>query len=125
VESTRKGEVKNGRLLINGREPSVSWQLTTYTADWCLFDVVQRLALRKDRTRHEFDLIEEFSILRGRQVLLGRGMTTVATTAGEVEAQVFCHFGESVIPTLYYVDTNNRLFLAVSTRRTIVLREEA
>ncbi len=125
VDFTKKGEVRDGTLLLDGREPSsASWKLGTYTADWCLLDAVQRLALKADTGKHSFDLIEEFAMLRRKQVLLHRGTSKVATPNGEIPAQVYCHYGESVIPTLYYIDADNRLFLAVSTRRTIILREE-
>jgi len=122
VQYTRKGMVKNHRLLLDGREPKRSWELNLYTADWCLFDAVQRLAAEKDKTKYSFDLLEEFSILRGEQYLYHRGTSQIITAEGSVSADVYCHYGESVIPTLYYLDPCGRLFLVISTRRTIILR---
>ena len=125
VGYTQKGEIRNSRLLMDGKEPTRSKTLGHYTADWCLFDAVQRLAAGKDTAKHTFDLIEEFSMIRERQFLIYRGTSEITTDQSAVTADVYCHYGESVIPTCYYVDANGRLFLVVSTRRTVILKREA
>jgi hypothetical protein len=125
VKHTRQGTVKNNRLLLDGKEPTRTKELGLYTADWCLFDAVQRLAAKKDRQKYSFDLLEEFSMVREKQFLYHRGTSEITTDNGSVTAEVYCHYGESVIPTLYYLDSHARLFLVVSTRRTIILRGEA
>ena len=125
VGYTQKGEIRNSRLLMDNKEPTRSKTLGHYTADWCLFDAVQRLAAGKDTEKHTFDLIEEFSMIRERQFLIYRGTSEITTDQSAVTADVYCHYGESVIPTCYYVDANGRLFLVVSTRRTVILKREA
>jgi len=125
VAHTQRGAVKNNRLLLDGKEPTRTKELGLYTADWCLIDAVQRLAAKKDKTKYSFDLLEEFSMVRGNQFLYYRDTTEVANDSGSVTADVYCHYGESVIPTLYYLDKNARLFLVVSTRRTMILRGDA
>lgn len=125
VGHSQKGEIRNNRLFLDGKEPTRSKTLGLYTADWCLFDAVQRLAVRADQSKYTFDLLEEFSMIRDTQVLSYRGTSEITTDHGAVTADVYCHYGESVIPTLYYLDANARLFLVVSTRRTMILKREA
>ncbi len=94
VTHTRKGVVKNDRIFLDGKEPSKTTNLGLYTADWCLFDAIQRLASKKNKKKYTFNLLEEFSMVREKQYLFHKGSTTIANDFGSCKADIYCHYGE-------------------------------
>lgn len=97
-----------------------------YTSEYSLLDCLQRLSAQGNTETFHFDLLESMDIIRHEQVLKYRGRTKVQTKKRSIHAYVYLHYGrEAMIPTLYYMDEQFRLFLVVSTRRTLILVSES
>ena len=71
-----------------------------------------------------FDLLEYLDVVRENQVLRRQGKVQVSCSGKDVEAQVYLQHGDAVLPTQYFLDGNDRLFMVLGSRRLFVLVEE-
>jgi len=94
------------------------------TADWCLFDAVQRLPF-EDNTSLAFDLLEGLSLRRDDHRLSYRGRYPMATDDGDVSLHWFHQLGHGVLPYEYWLDGRHRLVMVATGARAYILDESA
>jgi hypothetical protein len=117
---------------VKGRSLQVTAQGKTFkrptsrrlTADWCLFEVVQRLPF-EEGTSLTFDLLEGLSLLREDHRLSYRGRYPMTTADGDVTLRGFHQLGHGVLPCEYWLDYRHRLVIAVTGNRAYILDESA
>lgn len=120
----KTGAVEKGVLLKEGKPAKGIKRLEAYTSDWSLFDAVQRLGRDNFSATLTCDLLEYLDVLRENQTVKFRGQTQVACSGANVDAREYLQFGEGVLPTHYYLDADNRLFMVLGSRRLFVLVNE-
>jgi len=120
----KAGHVKDQTLFYE--DQAVGAVGEQYSSEYSLFDCIQRLGAKGNTEAYRFDLLESMDIVRHEQVLKYRGRVEVQTMRRVVNAYVYLHYGQdAMIPTLYYLDEQFRLFLVISTRRTLILVNES
>jgi len=124
VTFSKTGAVENGILMKEGKPVKGMKRLEAYTCDWSLFDAVQRLGRDNFASALTCDMLEYLDVLRENQTLKYRGKTQVACASKKVDAREYLQFGEGVLPTHYYLDAHNRLFMVLGSRRLFVLVNE-
>ncbi len=125
VEMAKKGEVKDGQLLINGKPARNSGvKLDNYASDWGLFAAAQRFPLLAPTLPMQFSLLEYLEIPRANQTLHASGEGKIQRADGDTAFHHYLHYGEAMQPTHYCLDANNRLFMAINPRRFSVLMDE-
>jgi len=94
------------------------------TADWCVFDAVQRLPF-SESTHLEFDMLEGMTALKTGQALRygDRHEDRPSFTRGELAR--FVQIGSGVLPFEYWLDGKHRLLLATSGNRAYILDDRA
>jgi hypothetical protein len=92
------------------------------TADWCLFEAVQRLPF-DSRAARRFDLIEGLSVARRAQRIAYRGKGDIVDGLGATHW--FQQTGSGMLPYDYWLDGQHRLVLAVTFSRAYILDESA
>ena len=122
----RQGWYRDGRVAstINGKphEIIVSRQMT---ADWCLFDVLQRWTLGKSQ-EPVFDVLEGLSVLRPNQRVSFDGQERrIRHNGPPFRVRRFCQLGRGVLPYEYWLDNDNRLLLAITGSRAYILDPQA
>ena len=117
--------VQNRRLVFQfgGREfgRPISGPLT---ADWCLFEAVQRLPFRAAKPL-TFDLLEGLSLLKRGQRLLYRGAQAVAWGGKSLRLHAFEQDGHGVLPYVYWLDDTHRLLLVETGPRAYIFDDRA
>jgi len=93
------------------------------TADWCLFEALQRLPFEKE-SHPVFDLLEGLSVLRTGHRLSYRG-TVKLPPEGDIMLHGFHRLGHGALPYEYWLDERHRLVMVVSLSRAYVLDKEA
>jgi hypothetical protein len=88
------------------------------TADWCLFEAVQRLPFQANAARR-FDLLEGLSVARRAQRIAYRGKGEA--TQGLGPAHWFQQTGSGMLPYDYWLDERHRLVVAVTFSRAYIL----
>jgi len=93
------------------------------TADWCLFDAVQRLACDMDATL-TFDVLEGLSLLKRGQRLQYRGRSSV--TLGDLKRPMhrFSQIGHGVLPYDYWLNGRHRLQFVITHSRAYILDDD-
>lgn len=92
------------------------------TADWCLFEAVQRLGFDEKAVRR-FDLLEGLSVARRAQRIAYRGKGEAIDGLGATHW--FQQTGSGMLPYDYWLDGRHRLVLAVTFSRGYILDENA
>jgi hypothetical protein len=112
---------KDGRVAcaIDGRveQRSTSGRLT---ADWCLFEAVQRLPFSPHETAM-FDVLEGLTIRRPSQQLFYGGEDTLARNGSSLRLHRFYQLGRAMLPYEYWLDGGHRLLLVVSHDKAFLL----
>lgn len=116
------GKVKNEQvtLQMQGRERKLKVH-TPLTCDWAMIDVVQRLAKSGAKKALQFSMLEELEFLRPNQRLYLREPMEIEVEGQKFRWQRFEQFGDGVLPWTYCLDENNRLILAFSAMKAILL----
>lgn len=94
------------------------------TADWCLFEAVQRLPFRSGKPR-TFGLLEGLSVLKEDHRLGYRGRLEVTWGPQKLRLHRFDHLGRGVYPYEYWLDDAHRLLLVTTGPRTYILDPKA
>ena len=94
-----------------------------YTANWALFDVVQRLE-PKPAEPLRFTLLDEFDLVKPNQNLAFRKTTEVTLAKGPVTLNAFEQFGDGVLPVMYWTDDQGRLLFAISGLIAYAMKED-
>jgi hypothetical protein len=98
--------------------------LTGRTSDWCLFEAVQRLKIRKE-TFLAFDMLEGLSLLKKDQNLSYRGLYPTKTGGENIPLHRFVQLGNGILPCEYWLDENHRLLVVTSMNKAYIFDEQA
>lgn len=116
---------RDGRVVctVNGqvREMTASPRMT---ADWCLFEALQRWPLRRGASP-AFDVLEGLSLLRPGHRVTYRGLETIERNGKPLRLHRFCQPGQGMLPYEYWLDDDRRLLLAVTLSRAYILDPQA
>lgn len=88
------------------------------TADWCLFEALQRMPFRANAARR-FDLLEGLSVARRAQRIAYRGSGEAIADVGP--SHWFQQTGSGMLPYDYWLDERHRLVVAVTFSRAYIL----
>jgi len=94
------------------------------TADWCLFEAVQRLAFN-EQTSLRFDLLEGLTLAKPDQHLDYRGAHQVKIGNKYVRMHCFQQLGHGILPYEYWLNESHRLLAAISLHKAYILDEQA
>ena len=94
------------------------------TADWCIFDAVQRLQTGTESAVN-FDMLEVITALKTDQTIRRMESRTDRPSFYASELTRFVQTGRGILPWEYWLDSNNRLLLATSGDRAYILENEA
>jgi hypothetical protein len=94
------------------------------TADWALFEAVQRLPF-DDSVEYQFDLLQDLTLLKREQTLRYDGVREVRFGMDTRTLHRFVQTGHGLLPFEYWLDPNHRLVLVVSHYRVYVLDPNA
>ena len=94
------------------------------TADWCLFEAVQRLAFDQ-QTSLRFDLLEGLSLAKPAQHLDYRGAHSMTIGGKHTPMHCFQQLGHGILPYEYWLNESHRLLAATSLHKAYILDEEA
>jgi len=93
------------------------------TADWCLFEAVQRMDFRA-RPPETFDVLEGLSVLKTAHRLDYRPKEAVTWGPEKIALHRFAQTGRGVYPYEYWLDDRHRLLLVTTGPRTYIRRPE-
>jgi hypothetical protein len=99
-------------------------RLDRSTGDWCLFEAVQRLNIRKE-TVLAFDMLEGLSLLKKDQHLSYRGLYPTKIGGENIPLHCFVQLGSGILPCEYWLDDRHRLLAVVSMNKAYILDEQA
>lgn len=118
-------QIDNNLLEIKTGDKTVKRNITKpLTADFCLFEAVQRLDF--DRTAlGSFSILEGMSLFKANQHLSGRGRYDLAIGGKAMRLHRFCQLGGGILPYEYYLDDNHRLLIVVTGARAYIMDEKA
>jgi hypothetical protein len=89
-----------------------SWPVqATTTANWCLFDALQRLA-GEEISPIRFDLLEDYETVKSGQVLSYYRTCTVEFANTSVKLNGYKQLGHGILPWEYWLDEKHRLVMA-------------
>jgi hypothetical protein len=94
------------------------------TADWCLFEALQRTAF-DDGSIGPFDLLEGMSVVRARHRLSYRGLDPSGGDALGRRLHRFEQLGQGTLPYEYWLDEDHRLLIVVTGARAYILDHKA
>ncbi len=94
------------------------------TADWCLFEAVQRLPFDEDTT-HRFNLLEGLSLPKHDYELRYMGAQEIAFGANTRTLHCFQQTGHGTLAYRYWLDETHRLVLVISHCRAYILDPNA
>ncbi len=120
-----KGRIEGNTAIFDIRdmrsEKRASQRLT---ADWCIFDAIQRLQTGTE-SAVGFDMLELMTVLKTDQTIRSMESRTDRPSFYRGELTRFVQTGRGVLPWEYWLDSNNRLVLATSGDRAYILDNEA
>jgi len=90
------------------------------TGDWCLFEVVQRLAFDKQSSL-SFDLLEGMSLSKLGHRLFYRGTYPMKTDGQSIPLHCFGQLGSGILPYEYWLDNRHRLLAVISMNKAYIL----
>jgi len=94
------------------------------TGDWCLFEVVQRLALDA-QISFSFDLLEGMSLKKPDHRLSYRGVTLLKADGIDIPLHCFVQLGSGILPNEYWLDSRRRLLFVTSMNKAYILDGQA
>jgi len=94
------------------------------TADFCLFEAVQRLGFDKTAPG-SFSILEGMSLFKADQHLSGHGHYDLAIGGKTMRLRRFCQLGGGILPYEYYLDNHRRLLIVVTGARAYIMDEKA
>ncbi len=120
LDHAEQGRLRDGALevVIAGQryERIASRRLT---ADWCLFEAVQRMAFGRDGVL-QFDLMEGLTVWKPGQRLSYRGEFPVDWSGRPLALYCFQQLGMGVWPYEYWLDGQHRLLLVITGARAYI-----
>ena len=116
----------DGRVMAITRGGTIRRQQVSdrLTADWCLFEALQRRPFEEGPPR-PFDVLEGLSLVRPGHRLSYRGLSTLKTPEIDTHLHWFQQIGTGTWPYEYWLDDRHRLVMAVTNSRAYILDDEA
>lgn len=96
----------------------------TFTSDFCLFEAVQRLKFNKTSSL-AFNMLEGLSLVKKRQRLIYRGISTAKMRSKDYPLHRFDQIGAGILPYEYWLDDNHKLLAVTSMNKAYILDEKA
>ncbi len=125
LDSNVKGIIGNDTIEIKSINHSFKHKIINKTtSDFCLFEAIQRRALKKEQSE-QFDILEGMSLLKENHYLVYRGLETFKINNKQTELHHFHQIGQGVLPYNYWLDSNHRLVLVQTGSRVYILDEDA
>ncbi len=120
-----QGRCRDERVVrtINGRAREMTVSAQT-TADWCLFEALQRWPLRRGESP-AFDVLEGLSVHRPGHRITYRGQETIERSGKPLKLHRFSQLGQGMLPYDYWLDDARRLVLAATLSRVYILDPQA
>lgn len=94
------------------------------SADWCLFDAVQRLKLETD-DKVNFDMLEGMTVLKTDQSFHRDESQKDRPNFYKDKMTRIVQIGRGVLPVEYWLDSSYRLVLVTSGDRAYILEDDA
>ncbi len=116
LTETEAGRIADGTATIRagtGEETPVV-KAAAITADWCLFEAVQRLNTPEETT-HRFAMLEGLSLAKTEQQLHAAGTEEITVGGKQRRVRRLQQTGRGVLPYEYLVDADTNQLLAVIT----------
>ena len=116
-------EDAGGKVIpeLGCRNHGAAAETATGTAgDWCLFEVVQRLAFEK-RSSLSFDLLEGMSLRKPGHRLFYGGTYPMKIASQSMPLHRFAQLGSGILPYEYWLDDHHRLLAVISMNKAYVL----
>lgn len=122
IETETVGRVRGKQINFQrqGYKRSVKVSLPI-TCDWAMIDVVQRLANSSVQKELKFAMLEDLEFLRMNQRLIESAPFEFELEGNRFRFKRFLQFGDGVLPWTYLLDDHNRLLLAFSAMKAILL----
>ncbi len=118
-------QIDNNLLKIKTGDKTMKRNITQpLSADFCLFEAVQRLDFDKTAPG-SFSILEGMSLFKTGQHLSGRGRYDLAIGGKTMRLHRFCQLGDGILPYEYYLDDNHRLLIVVTSARAYIMDEKA
>ncbi len=118
-------QIDNNVLDIKTGDKTVKRNITQpLTADFCLFEAVQRLDFGKT-TLPPFSILEGMSLFKTDQHLSCRGGCDFTIGGKTMRLHRFFQLGGGILPYEYYLDDNHRLLIVVTAARAYIMDEKA
>ncbi len=118
-------QITNNLLEIKTGDETVKRNITQpLTADFCLFEAVQRLEFERI-ILPSFSILEGMSLFKADQHLSYRGRQDFITSGKTMRLHWFCQLGNGILPYEYYLDDNHRLLIVVTGARAYIMDEKA
>lgn len=127
VEATRveeSGRIEDGRILRRGKRVRNVEAPAAVTANWSLFEAVQRLGGREIEPV-EFTMLEDFDLVKPNQRLSYWGTTEVVLGGKPVRLTGYQQIGDGILPYHYWVDESGRLIFAYGALRGFLFNPAA
>jgi len=115
--------VANGRITRTGKRTRQLEISNPFTLDWALFDAVQRLKGERSKAI-EFDMFEDFDLLRPKQRLSYHGTIDVKLNGKLARLIGYHQIGEGILPTHYWLDEQYRLLFVTGGCRVYLFDSE-
>jgi len=115
-----RAKVADGRVIRTGKRTRRVKIPEAFTLDWALFDAVQRFKGEKI-TPIEFDMFEDFDLLRPKQRLSYEGTTEVKLGGKTTRLVGYRQIGEGILPIHYWLDEQYRLLFVIGGCRIYLL----
>ncbi len=94
------------------------------TADWCLFEAIQRMPAEAGKFG-PFDVLEGLSVVRAEHRLSYRGLDPVEVDSLGGRLHRFEQLGQGTLPYDYWLDDHHRLLVVATGARAYILDEKA
>ena len=117
------GVVADGQIVRTGKRTRRMKISKTYTHDWALFDAVQRLN-GEQTAPLEFDMLEDFDLLRPKQRLSYHGTIEVKLGGKPTRLIGYQQLGEGILPIHYWLDEQHRLLFVTGGCRIYLFDSE-
>jgi hypothetical protein len=114
---------ERGRILADGtiqksinnaefRSLDIQMPKLPITTNWGLLDAVQRLNWRHKTHRLNFNLLQNMDVLKANQCIEYLAGNKARFGDKEMNLHGYCHCGEGILPSYYWVTDNNILIIA-------------
>lgn len=94
------------------------------TADWCLFEAIQRLPFRR-LDSNPFELLEGLTVSRSVQRIQYGGEEAFRRSGAALKLHRFYQIGHGTLPYEYWLDENHRLLFVASLDKALILDPDA